>query len=97
MVSSRVVRISTASPLVPAVEAVERPVEFVGVVGDREEPLVEIASLDGGVTPPADVDALAVVVAVGGLDLLVGQHRLAVGTPVEFGSLALDEPRLVEP
>src|SRR6185503_14314508 len=57
-----------------------------GVVGDAEEPLLELARLD-------DV-AAALAAAVD--DLLVGQDGLVVGAPLDRGLLAVGEAGLEE-
>ncbi len=64
------------------VEVVE---QLVGVVGDLEEPLLEIALLDqraGSLGRPV------------GQHLLVGQHRLVDRIPVHLGVLAIGQARL---
>ena len=64
------------------------PVEIVeqtlGVVGDPEEPLLELAQLDLG--------AAALATAVD--HLLVGQHRRVVGAPFDGGLLAIRQAAL---
>ena len=60
--------------------------QAVGVVGDAEEPLLELARLD---RRPA---ALAAAVD----DLLVGEHGLVLRAPVDRGARAVGEPALVE-
>ena len=62
-------------PLGP-LEPVEVVEQLVGVVGDAEEPLLEVALLDHGTRPFGR--------AVG-QDLLVGQHGLVDGVPVHGG------------
>src|SRR5262249_7055332 len=57
----------------PAGQAVEVAQELVGIRRDAEEPLLELALDDRRVAPPA--------AAV--LDLLVGEHGLAAGAPVD--------------
>ena len=59
--------------------------EFVGVVGDFEEPLFEGALFDGGVfvAPAAAIH-----------HLFVGQHGGALGAPVDEGALAVGEAAL---
>ncbi len=59
----------------------------VGVVGDAEEPLLELARLDDR--------AAALAGALGG-DLLVGEHRLVVRAPLDRGLLAVGEAALEE-
>ena len=66
------------------VQVVEQPV---GVVGDLEVPLRELLLDDLGAAP------LAVAVD----DLLVREHRLVVGAPVDRALLAVREAALVEP
>ena len=72
-------------PLGPAhlLEVVQQPV---GVGRDLEEPLLQRARLDLG--------AAALAAAVD--DLLVGQHRLVVGTPVDGRALAVGQAGLVQ-
>ena len=65
------------------VEVVEQPL---GVVGDAEEPLLQEPLLDRGAA------ALAVPV----IDLLVGEHGLVVGTPVDRRLLLVGQPLLEE-
>ena len=66
----------------PAVEGVEAGEEFVGVAGDAEEPLRQVALLDQGVfVPPA--------AAVH--DLLIGEHGAADWAPVDLALLAVGE------
>ena len=60
--------------------------QAVGVVGDPEEPLLELADLDDMTA------ALAATVD----HLLVGEHRLVVGTPVDRRLLAVGQAALVE-
>ena len=62
-------------PLGP-LQLVEAGEQLVGVLGDAEEPLLEV--------PFDDQVARALTGAVG-QDLLVGQHRLAAGAPVDRG------------
>ena len=65
----------------PAVERVEGGQEILRIVGDLEEPLRQLADLDHGArAPAAAVD-----------DLLIGEHRLVDGIPVDLRDLALDE------
>ena len=68
---------------VDLVEVVEQPV---GVVGDAEEPLRELA----------DLDLVAAALAAPVDDLLVGQHRLVVGTPLDGGLGAVGQAALEE-
>jgi hypothetical protein len=69
----------------PAFERVEAGEEFVGVSGDAEEPLGEVALLDEGVfvTPAAAAD-----------DLLVGEDGGAERAPVDLAFLAVSEAGL---
>ena len=69
----------------PALELVEVLKEPVGVGGDLEEPLLELLLLDQGVlvAPAAAVD-----------HLLVGEHGLALGAPVDLGLGAVGEAPL---
>ena len=64
-------------------QVVEQPV---GVVGDAEEPLLELARLDRR--------AAALAAAVD--HLLVGQHRRVLRAPVDRGLLAVGQPALEE-
>ena len=73
-------------PLGP-LEVVEGLQELVGVLGDAEEPLLEV-TLDDNV-------ARAVTRAVG-QDLLVGQHGLTAGTPVDRGQRPVGQARVPE-
>ncbi len=60
--------------------------QLLGVVGDAEVPLLQVPTLDGivgALTPAVD-------------HLLVGQHRLAAGTPVDGGVLSVGDARLEE-
>ena len=61
--------------------------QAVGVPGDREEPLLELLRLDDGAA------ALAATVD----HLLVGEHRLVLGAPVDRGLAAVGELLLEEP
>ena len=65
----------------PVVQPVERGQQFVGHVGDAEEPLGQLAAFDLGAGSPA----LAVD------HLLVGKHRHVDRVPVHHGVLAGDE------
>ncbi len=85
--------LGAADPVALHRDHVLRPVDrreiveqAVGVVGDAEEPLLELAQLDGG--------AAALAGAVD--DLLVGQHGGVLGTPVDRGLLAVGQPALEE-
>ena len=65
--------------------------QLVGVVGDAEEPLLEVAGLDDRGA------ALAVAVAeVVAQHLFVGQHGAAGGAPVGGGAVAVGQAVLVE-
>ena len=68
------------------VDRVEVVEQAVGVVGDAEEPLLELAQLD--------LVAAALAAAVD--DLLVGEHGLVVGTPVDGRLLAVGQAALEE-
>jgi len=70
----------------PALKVVEAGEEFVGVSGDAEEPLLQIALLDDGifVTPATAVD-----------DLLVGEDGCALRAPVDLALFAVDEAFLI--
>ena len=70
----------------PGFEQLEIGQQAIGVVGDLEEPLLEVARLDQG--------AAALAVAVD--DLLVGEHGLVDGAPLHRGLGAVGEARLVE-
>ena len=65
------------------VEVVE---QAVGVVGDAEEPLLELA----------DLDLVAAALAAPVDDLLVGQHGLVVGAPLDGGLGAVGQAALEE-
>src|SRR4029450_9679173 len=65
------------------VEVVEQAVR---VVGDAEEPLLELARLD----------EVAAALAAAVDDLLVGQHGRVYGAPVDRRFLAIREPALEE-
>ena len=71
----------------PAVELVELGQELVGVVGDLQEPLRDLAPLDLRPRAPA---------APVGVDLLVGEHGLLDRVPVDDGELPVGEPLLEE-
>src|SRR5690606_22530160 len=65
----------------PAVELFQVVEQFLGVVGDLDEPLRNLASLHQGAgTPAAAVD-----------DLLVGEHGLVDRIPVHLGFLLVDQ------
>ena len=70
-----------ADRLGPALERIEPGEQFLGVIGDPEEPLRDQAPLDRGARAPA----LAVD------DLLVGEHRLIDRVPVDQRSFLVDE------
>ena len=74
-------------PLGPAREAIAPGQELLGVLGDLEEPALDVLRDDLGLAPPA----------VPRLHLLVGQHRLAGGAPVDGGALAVGQPALEHP
>ncbi len=83
--------LGAADPVALHRDHVVRPVDrrqvvqqAVGVVGDAEEPLLQLAQLDRRAA------ALAVTVD----DLLVGQHRGVLGTPVDRGLLAVGQAAL---
>ena len=68
----------------PAVEHVQAGEQFLGVVGDLQEPLRDLASLHRRPgTPAPAVD-----------DLLVGEHGLVDGVPVHHGGLLVDQALL---
>ncbi len=68
------------------VDRLEVVEQAVGVVGDAEEPLLELAQLDlGAAALAAPVD-----------HLLVGEHGGVLGAPVDRRLLAVGEPPLVE-
>jgi len=71
----------------PAAELIEITQQFVGVLGDAEEPLLELALLDQRilVTPTAAVD-----------DLFVGKHGAALRAPVDSAFLAIRQSFFVE-
>ncbi len=71
-------RLHVLGPVDP-VEVAEQPL---GVVGDAQEPLLEL--------PDFDERAAALAVAVG-VDLLVGEHGLVFGAPLDGGLLAVGE------
>ena len=56
--------------------------QFVGVVGDPQEPLRQFPILDDSLASPA----------ASGLDLLVGEHGLAAGAPVDGAVFPVGEP-----
>src|SRR5207302_44184 len=75
-----------ADPLGPVLELVEVLEETVGVLGDGEAPLLEATPLDqvvAALAPPVD-------------HLLVGQHGLAPGAPVDVLLLAVSEAAVEE-
>ena len=65
--------------------------QLIGVVGDAEEPLLEISGLDDGFAALAAADAGVVAV-----DLLIGEHGHAGGAPVGGGASAIGEAVVVE-
>ena len=69
----------------PARELVEVVEQLLGIVGDLEVPLLEVALL--GLLAAAPAAALD--------DLLVGEHRVAAGAPVDRVLLAVDQALLV--
>ena len=75
-------RLDVRGPL-DRVEVVE---QAVGVVGDAEEPLLELA----------DLDEVAAALAAPVDDLLVGQDRLVVGAPLDGGLGAIGQAALEE-
>ena len=76
------VRLHQPHPFGPAVEAVERVEEVVGVGGDAQHPLRQLAPLDQRArAPAAAVD-----------HLLVGEHGIVDRVPVDPGFLAIREP-----
>ena len=86
--------LGTADPVLLDGDRAPRPVErrvvgeqLVGVGSDAEEPLREVAQLDLGAA------ALAATVH----DLLVGEHGLVVGAPVDGRLLPVREPLLQHP
>ncbi len=74
-------------PLGP-LEVVEGLEELVGVVGDAEEPLLEVA---------LDDDVARALAGAVGQHLLVGQHGLAAGAPVDRGQGPVGQAGLPEP
>ncbi len=68
----------------PLVEPLGRLQQLVGIVGDAEEPLLELAHLDDRAAPPA----LAVD------DLLVGEDGLAARAPVDLRALLVRQVAL---
>ena len=70
-------------PLGP-LEVVEGLEELVGVLGDAEEPLLQVALLD---------DVARAVAGAVGQHLLVGQHGLAAGAPVDRGQRPVGQAR----
>ena len=71
----------------PRLEQVHLVEQLVGVVRDLEEPLRQVARLDLG--------AAALAAAVD--HLLVGEHRLILGAPLDRRLAAVREPALEEP
>ena len=70
----------------PAGKLIQVIEELLRVLGDLDVPLLEVALLHLGVAAPA--------AALG--HLLVGEHGLALGTPVDRVLLAVDQPALPE-
>ena len=68
-------------------EVVEGLEELVGVLGDAEEPLLEVTLLD---------DVAGAVTGAVGQHLLVGQHGLTAGTPVDRGQGPVGQAGLPE-
>ena len=80
------VRLHQSDFLRPGFKSVERLEEFLGIIRNLEEPLGKLTLLDEGAgTPTAAVD-----------HLLIGEHRLVDGIPVDHGDLALNEAGLHE-
>ena len=76
------VRLHEAHFFRPLVEAAKRRQEFLGIVGDLEEPLGEFALLDERVrAPAAAID-----------HLFVGEHRMVDRIPVDFRGFPVGEP-----
>ena len=73
-------------PLRPPIQLVQVVEQTVGVGGDLEEPLLQV--LLGGPGPASPADAVD--------DLLVGQHGVVLGTPVDRGHPLVGEAPLVE-
>jgi hypothetical protein len=70
----------------PAVQRLERIEQIVGIVGDAEHPLLELTRLYRRArTPPLAVD-----------HLLVGEHGLVHGIPIDLLFLAVGQTRLPE-
>ncbi len=70
----------------PSVELAEPGEQILGEIGDPQEPLVELALLDGRArAPTAPVD-----------HLLVGEHGHVDRVPVDRAFLAIDQPRRME-
>ena len=69
------------------VERVEVVEQLLGVVGDPEEPLLEVAHLH---------EVARALAGAVGQDLLVGQHGLAAGAPVHRRGRAVGQARLEE-
>ena len=73
-------------PLRPAVELAEIVEEALGIGGDLEEPLLQLLLCRLGAAAPAHaVD-----------DLLVGEHGVVFGTPIDRGLLFVGEPTFEE-
>jgi len=82
-------------------------IQLLGVVGDGEEPLVEVTLLDVRSTAPADTATVGVAVASASsrfafigfrrrFDLRVSKHCLTVRTPVHRRRAVVDQPLIVE-
>jgi len=72
----------------PARKCVEIAQQFVGILGDTDEPLLQLTLFDqrGFVTPAASV----------GEHLLVGENSGALRTPVDLGALTVGKAFLIE-
>ena len=74
-----------AHPFRPALEGIQVIEQRLGVVGDAQEPLVQLALLHQGSGAPG---------AAVTIHLLIGQHGLVDGIPVDGGVLAIGQPAL---
>ena len=74
-----------AHPLWPALELGQVVEQLVGVGGDLQEPLAQLALFHQGAGAPGAPFAV---------DLLVGQHRLVDRVPVDGGFLLISQPSL---
>ena len=72
----------------PALQLVQVAQQFVGVVGDAQEPLLQLALLHDRVFVPPAASARQ--------HLLVGQHGGALRAPVHLALLAIGQAALVE-